>query len=90
MGDFFKNFSEIWSLFRFSSNIKFLILYFSETIENWRNLKNLPEFLSKLKNEKIADNFWEILRNISTRVITILQSELKNSKGRFTMVAIFD
>ena len=64
--------SEIWSFSTFIWILNFSFCNFrSQSRTFWRNLKNLPGFLRKLKNEKIEDNFWEILRNISTRVHTI-------------------
>ena len=68
MGDFFLNFWEIWTFSAFLWISNFLFCNFRRQSRTfWRNLKNLPEFLRKLKNEKTEDNFWEILRNISTR-----------------------
>ena len=67
MGDFFYNLWEIWSFSAFLWILNFLFCNFRRQFWTfWRNLKNLPEFLRKLKNEKIEDNFWEIMRNIFT------------------------
>ena len=58
--------SEIWSFFAFLWILNFSFCNFRRKSRTfWRNLKNLTEFLRKLKNEKIEDNFWEIQRNIS-------------------------
>ena len=71
-GKLFFEFLRSLNFLRFYLNIKFLILEFSETIKNFlKKSENLPEFFKKLKNEKIEDNFWEILRNISTRDIRV-------------------
>ena len=72
MGDFFFYFWEIWTFSAFLWISNFLLCNSRRQSRTFsKNLKNLPAFLRKLKNEIIEDNVWEILRNISTRAVYV-------------------